>query len=45
MQEQARLGLVRVPIEVVDALGVKGRRPPDQTVNDIPLLEQQLGQI
>ena len=45
MQEKARLRIVRILVEVLDAVGVEGRRAPDQAVDDVALVEQLLREI
>jgi len=45
VQKQLRVGLVRVDVEVVDARGVEGGCPADQSVNFIALREQKLCEI
>ena len=45
MQEESRIRIMWIQIEVIDARGVEGRRAPDQAVDDVALVEQLLGQI
>ena len=45
MQAVPHMGVVRVLVEVVDALGVERRGPPLQPVHLIALLEQQFAQV
>ena len=45
VQEQARLRIVGVLIQVVDPRGVERRGPPDQPVHDVALVQQQLRQV
>ena len=45
VQEESRIRIMRIQIEVIDARGVEGRRAPDQAVDDVALVEQLLGQI
>ncbi len=45
VQEEARLVLVRVDVEMVDAGGVERRRAPLDAVHDVALGEQELGEI
>ena len=45
VQEEARLRLMRIDIEVVDAAGVERRRATLDAVHDIALIEQEPGEI
>jgi hypothetical protein len=45
MEKEAGLRIVRVPIDVLDAIRVKGAGPPDQSMDLIALLHQGLGQV
>jgi hypothetical protein len=45
MQEERRLALVRIDIEMVDTLGVQGRRAPLHAVDDITLFQKELGKV
>ena len=38
-------GLVRILIEMIDPVGVEGRGPPLDAVNDVALVEQEFGEI
>ena len=44
MQKEARSALMRIDIDVVDASGVKGRRPALDAVNHIALVEKKTRQ-
>jgi hypothetical protein len=45
VQLEARLGIVRVAVEVVDPLRVEGAGPALDAVDQVALLEEELGQI
>jgi len=45
VEVHARFGIVKVPIEVIDPLRVERRGAPDEPVDLIPLVQQELGQI
>jgi len=45
VQEEARIGVVRVLVQVVDPLRVERAGPADQPVYDVALGEQQLCQV
>ena len=45
VQEEPRLGVVRVLVDGVDPARVEGGRPTHQTVDLVALGEQQLGQV
>ena len=45
VQAKPNAGLVGILVDVIETPGVDGRRPPDDSVNFVTLLEQQLGQI
>ena len=45
MQEQSRIRVVGVLIDMIDAVGVKRARPPDKATDLIAFGEQELGQI
>ena len=45
VHEEAHALLVGVDVEVVDALGVEGARAALHAVDDVALLEQQLGEV
>ena len=45
VEEQARLLLQRIPVEMVDAPGVEGARPADEAVDLVALVQQQLGEV
>jgi hypothetical protein len=45
VQEEAGALLVRILVEVVDAVGVERRRATDQSVHLVALAEQQLSQV
>ena len=45
VEEEAHAALVRVAVEVVDALGVERARPPHDAVHLVPLVEEELGQV
>jgi len=40
-----RLGVVEVPVEVIDTIGVEGAGPADKAVDLIALREQKFGQV
>ena len=44
MQKQPRAALVRIGINGIQALGVEGRRTPDDAVNFVSFCQQQLSQ-
>ena len=45
MQDEARIGLVRILVQMIDAAGVERGRAPLHSVHHIVLGQQQLGQI
>ncbi len=45
MEEQARLLLERVPVEVVDPPGVEGAGAPDEAVDLVALVQEQLREV
>jgi len=45
VQQQARLTVMRVTVEVIDAVGMKGTGATDQAMDCIALGEEELGQI
>ena len=45
MQEESSLGIVRIPVEVVDARSVERRRSPDQAMYLVTLLDEKLGEV
>lgn len=45
VQENTGVGIVRITVEVVDALGVEGRGTTDDSVHHIALLQQQLREV
>ena len=45
MKEESRRGKVRVLIHVVQAVGVEGRGPADDSVDLVSLLEKEFGEV
>ncbi len=45
VEEHARLGIMRVDIQMVDALGSEGRMPAAQAVHLVTLGQEQFGQV
>jgi hypothetical protein len=45
MQDEAAASDVRILVQVIDALGVEERRAPLHAMDDVSLVEQELGQI
>jgi hypothetical protein len=45
VQREPRILLVRVLVEMIDAIGVEGRSAALDAMDDIPLVEEELGQI
>ena len=45
MEEERRVGLVRIAVEMVDPAGVEGAGAPDQAVDLVALRQQELGQV
>ena len=45
VEEEARVGLVRIHVEVVDPLGVELARAADEAVDLVALLEEELGEV
>jgi len=45
VERQPLAGIVRIGIDAVEALGVEGGGPPDDAVDLVALLDQQLGEV
>ncbi len=45
VQLELGVGVVGVLIDMIDAFGVEGRRPADEPVDLVPLLEQELREV
>lgn len=45
VEEQSSRGVVLVATQVIDSPGIERRRPPDDPMHQVPLREQELGQI
>jgi hypothetical protein len=45
MQSQSSLLLVRIRIDVIEAICIKGRGPTDDAMNLVPFGKQELGKV
>jgi len=45
VQPQPHIAVVRILVNVVEALGIERRRPPDQAVHRVALRQQQFGEV
>jgi hypothetical protein len=45
VQDHAPVGLVRIAVQMIDAIGVERRRAPLHAVDLVALLEQEFGEV